>query len=69
MRAFAPRCSVELLQEEGAFIGKARAEGRVQDVFIKANRSPPLILDRSPQISRRGLGRTITTHPGTHRSR
>ena len=29
----------ELLQEEGAYIAKARAEGLVQDFFVEANRS------------------------------
>ena len=34
----------ELLQEEGMFIGKARAEGAVRDVFLKADRSGPVLI-------------------------
>lgn len=34
----------ELLQEEGAFIGKARAEGLVQDVFLKADQTGPVLI-------------------------
>jgi len=34
----------ELLQEEGMFIAKARAEGAVRDVFLKADHSGPVLL-------------------------
>jgi len=34
----------ELLQEEGADIDKARAEGLVQDFFMKADRSGPVLI-------------------------
>lgn len=34
----------ELLQEEAAYIAKARAEGLVQDLFIKADRSGPVMI-------------------------
>jgi len=34
----------ELLPEEGMFIAKARAEGTVRDVFLKADHSGPVLI-------------------------
>ena len=34
----------ELLPEEGMFIAKARAEGLVRDVFLKADHTGPILI-------------------------
>ena len=59
----------ELLEEEGKFIGKSRAEGIVGDVFLKADRTGPILIlpDTTADQARERYGES-SFHRPRHRN-